>query len=271
MSGSARNNHGHAQVGPLLTVKQLKERYLFGIIIKDEKGKEVPTSTYQAWIDDAVAMLEVDLDLALTPRTTIEYKDYHVTDYFNWGYMQLNNFPVISVDSMVLTYLRDNNGNDEQVLEIPLAWRRLEKETGIIRMVPNSRFPSNLQVGNTGAFFPELFSRNSYIPDVWRVTYTYGFADGCLPLSINQAVGYLAAIQALNIAGDLVVGAGIASQSVSLDGLSESINTTASAENHAYSAKVKEYQRVMFGANQSERGLIDKLRDYYKGSQLQII
>lgn len=271
MSGSTRNNKGHTQVGPLITVKQLKDRYLFGIVIRDAEGKEVPTSTYQAWIDDAVAMLEIDLDLALTPRTTPEYKDYHVTDYFNWGYMQLNNFPVISVDEMVLTYLRDNEGNDEQVLEIPLAWRRLEKETGIIRMVPNNRFPGSLQVGNSGSFFPELFSRNSYIPDVWRVTYTYGFADGCLPLSINQAVGYLAAIQALILGGNLVISAGIASQSISLDGLSESITTTQSAENSGFSATIKDYQRILFGANQQERGLIDKLRDYYKGSQLQII
>ena len=40
-------------------------------------------------------------------------------------------------------------------------------------------------------------------------------------------------------AGDLVIGAGIANISRSIDGLSQSIGTTASAENSAYSARIK--------------------------------
>ena len=40
----------------------------------------------------------------------------------------------------------------------------------------------------------------------------------------------------------LIIGAGIANQSLSIDGLSQSIGTTSSAENSGYSARIKSYQ-----------------------------
>ena len=43
-----------------------------------------------------------------------------------------------------------------------------------------------------------------------------GFKDGKVPMAINMAIGNMAAIQALHIAGDLVLGAGIASSSLSV-------------------------------------------------------
>jgi hypothetical protein len=56
---------------------------------------------------------------------------------------------------------------------------------------------------------------------------------------ILEYAGILAARNILITAGDLVIGAGVASFSRSIDGLSQSIGTTASAENSAYSARIK--------------------------------
>lgn len=64
-----------------------------------------------------------------------------------------------------------------------------------------------------------------------------------IPSNILHAVGLSAALQVLDVAGDLIVGAGIASQSTSVDGLSQSINTTSSATNSGYGARVKQYER----------------------------
>ena len=81
-----------------------------------------------------------------------------------------------------------------------------------------------------------------------------------------------AAIDVLNLMGDLVIGAGIAAESISIDGLTRTINTTASAENHAYSAKVDEYKLKLWGsAGQREKGLIYILHNYYKGKKIQIL
>ena len=110
----------------------------------------------------------------------------------------------------------------------------------------------------------------SSIPTALSI-YLAGFEDGKIPTTINQAISYMAAIQALIIGGNLVLGAGIGSSSLSIDGLSQSINTTQSAENSAYSATITEYSNQLYGSNERERGLLKTLNDYYKGAQMDII
>lgn len=62
------------------------------------------------------------------------------------------------------------------------------------------------------------------------------------PVILEDCVGLVASMLPLDTAGDLLVGAGIASDTTSFDGLSVSKNTTASATNHGLGAKVKNYQ-----------------------------
>ena len=85
-------------------------------------------------------------------------------------------------------------------------------------------------------------------------------------------ISMLAATQALIVGGNLVVGAGIASESLSIDGLSQTINTTASAENSAYSATIKEYERKLYGKHKGdENALIHRLHTFYKGQEFTIL
>ena len=70
-----------------------------------------------------------------------------------------------------------------------------------------------------------------------------------LPADIARAVMLKSSLLALDVAGDLIAGAGLASVSTSLDGLSQNINTTASATNSGYGARVlqftKEYKELI--------------------------
>jgi hypothetical protein len=66
-----------------------------------------------------------------------------------------------------------------------------------------------------------------------------------LPADIAKAIGLQASLLALDIAGDLIVGAGIGSMSTSLDGLSQSIQTTASATNSGYGSRVLQFQKEL--------------------------
>ena len=217
-------------------------------------------------------MIELDLDISITPvYDHIEEKDYRLNDYADWGFLMLNNYPVISVSKMEMVFFRDEDGLPQTVQEIPSNWIRVQNHDGIIRLIPNARFPASLQVGQSGNFFPEIL-RTNMIPNLWRLTYDYGFEDGKVPSMLNQMIGYIAAIQALIIAGNLVIGAGIASESLSIDGLSQNIVTTASAENSSYSATIKEYQRILYGSTKDDpTALIRILRDFYKGEQVNII
>ena len=278
MSDRGVSNLNYTQTEPLTTPEKLKKTYLFGLEdIVDEKGNVAGDETIQMNINAAISYLEHELDLAIMPRKQEEHKDYYANDYVDWGYMSLNRIPVISVDQIRVVYQRglDQNGvpDLETTLDIPANWIRLDPDTGIIRLIPNNKFPARLQVDSGGAFFPELFRRHSMVPNMWVVNYTWGFKDGCIPVVLNQAIGmYASMLYMLAIADIFPAGAGVANVSIGLDGLSQSLGTTASAENTTLSAKIKHLETFLFGdKNRGVSGLIPTIRNYYKGVGLQII
>jgi|GEM_PF-4030292 len=63
-----------------------------------------------------------------------------------------------------------------------------------------------------------------------------------VPPLITKAILYTASMLPLDIAGDLLLGAGIAQQNISIDGLSQSIASTASATSSGYGAKIISYK-----------------------------
>lgn len=264
-------NSTYNQVEPLITVEKLKETYLFGKFkFQDEEGRSISDEALQTFIDNAISMIEHDLDIAVVQRQQTETKDYNANDYYEWGFLQLNRTPVISLDSLKVVYTRNTTEYDT-ILDIPPEWIRLEPDSGIIRLIPNNRFPGRL-ASNGAGFFPELFNRHSMVPGMWLIQYTHGFKPGCIPSALNAAIGLVASVFTLNVLGDLIIGAGIAGTSLSLDGLSQSIQTTASAENHGFSGLVKDYNRQLFGDRTlGTSGIIEILRHYYKGQAINII
>lgn len=258
---------------PLIDVAKLKGTYLFGVHINDRvTGQAMPDDVYQVWIDNAIAMLETFLDISISPvKNFEEFKDYRLNDYADWGYLQLNNYPVICVRKMEMVYFRDVDGEPETVQTIPNQWLRLQAHDGLLRLIPNARFPANLQISQTGSYFPEIL-RADFVPHLWRITYDYGFSTDCLPVLLNQAIGTIAAIQALIVAGHLILGAGIASTSISLDGLSQNIQTTQSAENSGYSAVIKDLSDKLYGKTKDDPfAILTILKNYYKGETMNII
>lgn len=259
------------RVEPLITVAKLKARYLFGVDVTDPNGVPLPDEEFQSYIDTAVSMLEHDLDIAITPRDYFgdcaEIKDYFANDYIGWGYFQLNNIPVISIKSVSANYQGQN------VLKYPIDWFRLQKHDGLLRMIPSSTGSAQFQVDAGGSFVPELFRNQGSVPALWHIEYTAGFENGKVPVILNTAIGVLAAVIALINLSDLVLGAGIASQSIGLDGLSQAVTTTSSAENHTNSAKLLDWKRLLWGdsVNSPNQGIIRTLRTFYQGQTVNII
>lgn len=268
------NNIIGKKVEPLVTVSQLRATWLFGVKVRDrETGVELTEDAYQNAIDTAVSLLEHYLDISISPvRNYNEFKDYNRNDYYEWGYMQLNNFPLECVNFIKLVYFRDNDGevDDTQTITIPPNWIRVDAMDGIIRLVPNGRFPANLQVGN-GGFYPELFSVTK-VPHAWQVNYNYGFCSGQIPVLLNQAIAMLASVIVFITAGHLILGAGIAGTSISLDGLSQSIQTTQSAENSGFSSTIKDISDKLYGKTKDDEfAILRILRNFYKGTTMNII
>jgi hypothetical protein len=110
------------------------------------------------------------------------------------------------------------------------------------------------------------------VPNLWRITYNAGFEDGKVPHMINQAIGLMAAIQAMALGGIQVFGPGLSSESISLDGLSQSISTTVNAQHAAYSPVIAEYKELLYGKDDKDtNGILFVLRYYYKGEMMGII
>lgn len=68
-----------------------------------------------------------------------------------------------------------------------------------------------------------------------------------------EYVGISASLPILDTAGDLIIGAGISNQSVSIDGLSQSIGTTSGVENSGYGARETQYRKRLDELNQAIR------------------
>ena len=66
-----------------------------------------------------------------------------------------------------------------------------------------------------------------------------------IPADLKRAIALLAASLPLDIAGDLIAGAGIANFSISMDGLSQSVGTTASATNAGYGSRVIQFLKEL--------------------------
>lgn len=218
----------------IISVEELITNYLFGLDLTDDSGTMFPDSLFQHYIEAATQYVQDKLDIVL-PATQIldERHDFIRQDYNKFVWMQLDCVPVISIERvrMVLP-------TNQQIIDYDLSWIYPDKDSGHVEIVPNG---NQLLLGS-GTWLQSGLSLQDYIPQVFRVDYTAGFRK--VPADIKDAIGMIASLGPLNIAGDLIGGPGIASQSISLDGVSQSINTTSSATNAGYGARVIQYTKI---------------------------
>jgi len=241
----------------IISVDELKAIYLFGLDLTNDAGEEFPDIMFEWSIRWAISQVEMLLDLYLCPTVfTDERYDYYFEDYVQWTIIRLRTCPIISVESVKVKW-----PSDTTVIEFPDAWIQLRGDAGQINVVPTAGSLSQVLLTSGGSFLPLLASGQGFVPNLLSVDFTAGFPEGEVPMDIRDVVGKLACFGPLNVAGDLIVGAGIASKSISIDGLSQSINTTSSATNAGYGARLTQYSKEL-------KETIPRLKQYYKGIRL---
>jgi hypothetical protein len=240
----------------IMTPYELKQIYLFGLDLTNDAGEPFPDLMFEWGIRWAIAQIERQLDIRIRPTDFVERYDYVRNDYLNWTIINLREYPVISVESVKVMW-----PSNTAVIEFPAEWIQLRKDSGQVNIVPASGTLSQVLLTAGGSFLPLVASGRDYVPNVLEVAYTAGFEEGQVPMDIRDAIGKWATFCPLNVAGDLIVGAGIASKSLSIDGLSQSINTTSSATNAGYGARLLQYSKEL-------KDVLPKLRRYYKGFQM---
>lgn len=240
----------------VISVAELKEIFLFGVDLTDDFGNPFPEVLFQFYIKAAVSWVEKKLDIPLRPLAIEEERhDFVRQDYRKWVALQLLNYPVIGVDEIRLIL-----PTDQHVITYDPSWIYVDKPSGQVNIIPGS---GQLLLGSAGGWLPLLYGWADFVPDVFRVKYTAGFESGRVPDELRELVGKMASLGPLNIAGDLVFGAGLAAQSVSLDGLTTAIQTTQSPTNAGYGARILEYMKEV-------KMTLPDLRRYYKGIPLRL-
>lgn len=254
---TSTSNPSFARHDSLLTVGDLKTRYLHGVSIKDNFGNDLPESAYQSYIFTAISNFEHEFGVTINPTTFEEEHDYNINEYQNYGFMQLRWKPIISVEFVKVQYIKNNT-----LLQYPDDWLRIYREPAQIHITPTSGAISSFSLDGSG-FLPQIFGIKRRYPQLFLVKYTAGFEDNKIPWLINRYIGLKAAIDALNIAGDLILGAGIASQSLSIDGLSQSIGSTSSATNAGYGARIIQYLKEI-------ESITPVIRNFYTGLNFRV-
>jgi hypothetical protein len=242
-----------------LTVAELKQRYLFGIDTTDDAGNELPDAVYEHYIAAAISVIEHELDMPLFPTTFCELHDFYREDYHAFNFLKLDNRPLISVIEFRVQY-----PSGQTVIVFPQEWLRLNLPEAQIQIVPTAGTLSEILVGQGGSFLPAIYNGLQYLPQLFQVQYIAGFETGKVPRNIIDIVGKIAAMGPFNLFGDLIAGAGIANLSLSLDGLSQTIGTTASATNAGYGARLIQYTKEVKEA-------IPLLRRYYRGISMVVV
>jgi hypothetical protein len=248
-----------AEALSVLTVEELKDYYLFGVDLTRDDGEPFSDAMYRHYIKEAVAWLESHLGIPITPRRIVEEKhDFIREDYSKWMWLNLEQFPVLAVEEVKLVL------PGEQVVKVfDATWLHVQKDSGQLQLMPPGGSVGTILLGASGAWLPFMFTHARTIPDAFRVTYSAGFAAGEVPENLRAMIGKKAAMGPLNIAGDLIAGAGIAAQSLSIDGLSQSISTTSSATNAGYGARILQYWKDI-------KEDMPQLKRYYRGLRLAV-
>lgn len=243
----------------VITPSELKNIFLFGIDTTNDNGEQFPDEMYEFYILSAQQWLEEQLGGAvLFCNQTIEGEkhDYIIADYVSYAGIKLFRYPVTDIISVGVQFPLSQN-----IITFDPSWYRIESVGAYVNLVPTQGTFSSILLSQGGNFLPLFYSGMQYVPHLFSVTYKAGFLKDQVPYNIKEIIGMKAAMGPLNIAGDLIAGAGIASKSIGIDGLSQSISTTSSATNAGYGARILQYNKEI-----EER--LKTLRSHYLGLQM---
>lgn len=245
-----------------LTPTWLKANYLTGLEFVDKDGVAYPDDVFETHMQNAVVKLEKLCDITILPLTIkAEEHDYIVTDYLNWGWMQLYKVPVKMVTELRGVYPLGTN-----VVKYPNEWIQVNGESGQINVVPTQGAIGAVIIGQGGDFVPIMYGGVSRVPNLWQVDYVAGMDTNEMPRMIVEALAKLACMDLLSIFSDLTRPVGVTSQSASVDGLSQSQSYAVPA----FQARLQRYEADLYGPQGKQQdltmtsGLLKQIQNAYR-------
>lgn len=230
--------------GLILSPDELLSIYFYGILIEDGEGTDFPPETVRFYLLAAQQEIEKYLNIRIIRQLATETQNYYRDDYYQQFPLLQPTYPV-RLPLALIGLL-----NTAEQIVYPPEWLLTHSgnQSDYIKgmsVVPNgvASTTGNFDIVLTGITAYLGLQRYNQIPHYWTMQYETGYGIDEVPYDIINVIGKLAAIPLFNIAGDLILGAGIARQSLSIDGLSQQIDSTSSATNAGYGARIINYKK----------------------------
>jgi len=248
--------------GLVISPSEIMDLYFYGVTIQSKDGSSLDEDTIRFYIQSAQKEIENWLKIKFKCELMSESVSYHRDDYMN-GLPQMQTiYPVNTPLSLTGFYKK------VEQIQYPSSWLSAHynndgyyrKRISIVPTAGSAVGTSQdvILTGITTSYYGSL-GRYNTLPDYFQMQYLTGFSYKNFPYDLIQVVGQLSAIPLFAIAGDLILGtAGIASQSLSIDNLSQSIATTSSATNSGYGSRIVEYRK-------SIDQTLKRIKSIYKG------
>lgn len=250
--------------GLVLSAEELLALYFYGVDVKSKDGTSISMNTIRTQINMAQDEVEKVLDIRLCPKFFEQTTDYNRDDYWNKFPIILTKLPV----SKPLSLTGFLNGVEQ--IRYPQDWLNAKKDSEGNHFKKIHVIPTGSTSGSSGSVLlsgiTAYYGMTAYndIPNYFTVQYVTGFSSQTMPYDVLDLVGKYAAIRLFHIAGDLILGAGIASLSLGIDGLSQSISSTSSATNAGYGSRILGYLKDVDNYMKS-------MKRYYKGISFTVL
>lgn len=259
-----------------LSVEDFKLKYLYGLPLEKD-GVTIPDEIFEQALESVIERVENLLNLKLRKTLIEEQKDFRYDDWVNWSYVKAT-YPVVCPLGL------DGYLGTTKQAGYPRNWLAARKTNDgklysrILYMVPATPSGGNQNSIVISGIIPSInwfsgFGRGGHIPCYWTLKYITGWSK--IPAEIVDVIGKLATLQILPILSDLQmgnaqagmggsgIGWGVSSKSISIDGLSQSLSSTA-AQGGVFGARLKQYQDALGDTDGKRGGQIQELIDFYK-------
>lgn len=246
--------------GIVINDKELLSLYFYGIEVVNQQGTSINPTFLEFYIKAAQEEIEKFLNIKLIKQKVSERSDYYRNEFRNTGFIRTK-LPVRTPLG-----LKGKLG-EQTIVNYPKHWLTANRVNNLptvrqIVMIPNANInEKQLQESIYGHnLLPTLgFANWEQVGSYWELDYITGFDFEDMPLDIFNLIGKLASFGLFNILGDIALGqAGLASYSLSIDSLSQSVSTTGSATNAVFGARLVTYQKEI-------KDTLDKLKGIYRG------
>lgn len=255
--------------GLVMSPSNLIDLYLSGIPLCYPNGGKITEYTIKQKIQSAQKEIENLLSIKINRQLWEERKDFVAEEVKRWGYIK-STF-LISEPEKLSGFI-----NNVQQVKYPKNWLSIKSgsdksQARNMFLVPNTGGQgAQMDMGGYewSGVTPHMgWFGSDFIPNYWKMEYWTGWCPKDVPADLIEAIGKYASIQILAITGDLIYGAGIGNQSVSLDGISQQYSTTKGGGKGAFAGRVGQYADELFGAG----GQIERLKGEYLGINFRVM